>query len=87
MTTTKLTLPTVHLNGSGQSSLLRQYNETYLAVYAAVVSLRKLDIHDRDYYPQGPDAGPKARAENQARIDKLLGVLEEIEAIYKSVEP
>lgn len=80
-------LPTIHLNGSGRESLMKQYHQTYLAVHEALCSLRKLDIHDRDYYPQGPDAGPQARRENQARIEKLQGVLDEIEAIYNSVQP
>lgn len=79
-------LPVVHINGSGRKSLQEQYYAAYMGVHGAIVALRKLEIHDRDYYLLGSNAGPRARHENQARLDRLKEILDEIEAIYKSLD-
>lgn len=73
-----IALPTVHLNGSGRAPLSEQYHNAYMAVHAAIVALREAAPHDRDYYIQGPDAGPQARREHEARIKALQGVLNDL---------
>lgn len=85
--TKRLAKPVVHLNGSGRNTLMTQYADAYMKLHDAIVALRKLDIHDRDYYPLGPDAGPQARRENDARLDKVASAMAEIEEIYQAVQP
>jgi hypothetical protein len=79
------TLPSIHLNGSGRLALETQYEKALQALTAAYAALYQLDIHDRDYYPQGPDAGPRARREHRARLDKIESVRQDIKAVYESV--
>ena len=85
--TTKIQLPIVHLNGSGRESLMRQYHNAYMKLQEAIVALREVDTHDRDFYPLGPDAGPQARLEQRARETKLAEIQGEMLQLYSSVEP
>lgn len=79
-------LPSIHLNGSGKDSLRRQYMDAYEKVFDAVRAVRGLDVHDRDYYVQSPEAGPQARAEKQDRVRRLEGVLDELETIIRHID-
>lgn len=81
-----ITLPVVHLNGSGRASLQKQYENAYCTVSAALLAVAAIETHDRDYYPLGPDAGPAARAERAARCAKLVTIAEELLEIYNSLE-
>lgn len=82
----KMVKPVVHLNGTDRGVLTRQYHQAYLALHDALVALRKLDIHDRDYYPLGIGAGAQARRENEARLDRVASVMAEVEELYKAVD-
>jgi len=46
-----ITLPTIHLNGTSPSTLLRDYADAGFAINAAVERLLKVEFHSRDYYP------------------------------------
>jgi hypothetical protein len=82
-----LTLPSVHLNGTGRVGLMEQYHKAYMALHEAVVALREATPHNRDYYVQSDEAGPQARKEHQARLAAVEDVMEEIQTIYQSLVP
>jgi hypothetical protein len=81
----RLTAPTLHLNGSGYTRLAAQYRHAADALRVALEALREMTPHDRDYYVQGADAGPKARREHEARIARVSDVLREIEALHAQI--
>ncbi len=84
---TKLTVPTVHLNGSSARSLIDGYGEAAKALYEAIGSLRTTAPHGRDYYvSQDPAALMKATLEHKARCEKLAGVLEELQELAIAVQ-
>jgi len=87
MPDTKITVPVVHLNGSGRSALMEQYHRAYMAIQEAIASLQDSMPHGRDYYPLGPDAHHQAYMEQQARIQALRAVQDEIDVIYESLMP
>ena len=60
----KHTMPCIHMNGSDENSLRRQYNDLFEAVSEAQLKLfYGVDFHDRDYYPLGEEAWNKAYKE------------------------
>lgn len=65
------TVPTIHLNGTGFTTLRDEYAAAYDAIDKAIDALVKAELNGRDYYPQGPDAYYKARDERQVALDKL----------------
>ncbi len=65
------TIPTIHLNGTGFTTLRDEYAAAYDAIDKAIDALVKAELNGRDFYPQGPDAFYKARDERQAALDKL----------------
>jgi hypothetical protein len=86
MSDTKLTVPTVHLNGTGKAGLIKQYEEAGSALYEAISKLRATAPHGRDYYVQkDPAALQKATAEHCARLEKLASVLEEVQELAIAV--
>ena len=59
-------MPCIHMNGSGENSLRRQYNELFEAVSEAQIKLLyDTDFHQRDYYPLGDEAWDKAYQERE----------------------
>lgn len=82
-----ITLPTIHLNGSGRARLDEQYQRAYDSARETLAVFRALDVHDRDYYPQGPDAGTKARAEHTARCRALEHIVEDMLAHVLHLHP
>tara|TARA_R110000803_G_scaffold32357_6_gene71388 strand:- start:698 stop:988 length:291 start_codon:yes stop_codon:yes gene_type:complete len=85
MTERTLTVPTVHLNGTGKDDLLNQLYDAYEAVGHALDVMRKAGPNGRDYYPQGTDALRNAQDEHQARATKLHQVQIEVEAIIIAI--
>ncbi len=59
------TMPCIHMNGSGENSLRRQYNKLFCAVSEAQMKFRYLEFHQRDYYPLGDEAWDKAFKERE----------------------
>ena len=56
-------LPTIHLNGTGRDTLLREYSQARKALFEAQSAFSRITVHGRDYYPQGPAAFYCAQAE------------------------
>tara|TARA_R110000851_G_scaffold140449_1_gene277800 strand:+ start:13582 stop:13884 length:303 start_codon:yes stop_codon:yes gene_type:complete len=70
------TLPLIHLNGSGEKALLRQYKDLFEAVSKAQEAFEVVEFHSRDYYPLGDLEWEKARRER-------LHALEAMQLVYK----
>lgn len=66
-----LTLPTVHMNGTG----IRTLQETYEAAAHALDDFTdqwiKIEFNSRDYYPQGPEAWDAAVEQREAMNHKI----------------
>ena len=65
------TIPTIHLNGTGFTTLRDEYAAAYDAIEKAMEALAAAILNGRDYYPQEPGAYYKARAERDEALDKL----------------
>jgi hypothetical protein len=65
------TLPTIHLNGTGATSLSNEYKKAYQALEAAYEALLNTTCHPRDFYPQGDKAWTQARAERDEVLSKM----------------
>ena len=61
MTTTDLTLPLIHLNGTGRVTLCEGYDNSADALITFRDAFGKIEFNSRDYYPLGDDAWGKAR--------------------------
>jgi hypothetical protein len=77
--------PTIHLNGTNGHVLLEQTTDVMNKVTVALNALRAAAPNGRDYYTQGPGAIDAATAEHNARVDKLLDVLRELNEIALSI--
>lgn len=49
-------IPTLHLNGTSRTELIKQLTDAGHALALAIDALGNASPHGRDYYPQGPDA-------------------------------
>jgi hypothetical protein len=78
-----LTVPTLHLNGSGWDNLYEQYHEALMAIQTALEKLPR--PHGRDYYVQGDHAYMEARRQFEAQREKLVAVEDELQAILSKV--
>lgn len=76
-----ITLPTVHMNGTGKQDLFEANVSAAEAVLTAMEILAKAAPHERDYYVQGDGAFKAARQEYAARMDKLRSVRDELMCI------
>ena len=65
------TIPTIHLNGTGFTTLRDEYAAAYDAIGKAVDALVAATLNGRDYYPQPDGAFYKARDERQEALAKL----------------
>ena len=68
------TLPTIHINGTGASSLLEEYSEALRALKSFRNAFADATCHARDFYPQGHEAFTDAkfeRAEVFAKVTKI----------------
>jgi hypothetical protein len=75
-----VTLPTIHLNGTGATGLEAEYRAVRLAISKAVRLLEQATCNARDFYPQSPGAYEKARAERQQAFQNLQRVSDYAEA-------
>ncbi len=80
-----LTVPSVHLNGTSREELLRQVQNAGQAVWQARDALAKVSPNAQDYYPQGEQAYPAARAEHDRRARVLLGVEGELSQLAEAL--
>ena len=79
-------IPTVHLNGTGQASLLSELRQAYTAVLEAIDTVQQVTVHGRDYYPQGEHAYRQARHEMDARLEALRSVREDLLTMHRAIE-
>ena len=82
-TSEALTVPTLHLNGSGWENLHKDYTEALEALRTAREKLPR--PHGRDYYVQDDAAFTKARDQFNVQMTKLSEVEEELTAILMKV--
>ena len=73
-------LPTVHLNGTSRERLLDGYLHAYQLLCAAADAFNIIEFNARDYYPQGPDAWPRASTERDAMRHHIRRLKEYLEA-------
>lgn len=83
MADTELTIPTVHLNGSGYDNLYKDYREALEAVKTAKEKLPR--PHGRDYYVMEDGAFEKAREQFSAQLRKLNKIEDELTQILLGV--
>lgn len=74
------TLPTIHLNGTGASTLSEEYGEAWRALLNARDALAKATCNARDFYPQGDEAWKDARFERSEALAKFDDVIDYVEA-------
>jgi hypothetical protein len=65
------TIPTIHLNGTGFTTLRDEYAAAYDAIDKAINALADATLNGRDYYPQPEGAYYQARSERDAALDQL----------------
>jgi hypothetical protein len=82
-----LITPTIHLNGTSREALAEQYANIMTAANALLDAIRAAAPNDRDYYPQGPLAGSRARGAMCARELEVIKLLVDFRQIAMEVSP
>lgn len=85
----KAILPIVHLNGTGRSTLFREWDDALLACEAAERKLQHATLHARDFYPRDDDLASyyAARAQRDAQLAKLQEVADYLRQIVTHLDP
>lgn len=65
------TIPTLHLNGTGKTTLRDEYAAAYDALTKARDAFAATTCNGRDFYPQGSHAYYQARDERNAAFTAL----------------
>ena len=73
--------PTIHMNGSGEENLRRDYCDASDALQTAFDVLKRTGPNGRDYYTQGPEALYHAITEHDARLRRIDEVKGEIDRL------
>ena len=79
-------IPTIHLNGTGKTTLLEELVAALTALNNAHDALCRVTVHGRDYYPQGPSAASQAIREHGMRRAAIEQVIEDLKALYTGIE-
>ena len=74
--TQPIALPTIHLNGTGASTLRDEYNKVRMAAVATASALADATCNARDFYPQAPGAFQQAQADRREMF-RLLQLVED----------
>lgn len=82
---TNLTLPTIHLNGSGRKTLFEDYNNAYKALNEALEAFYKIEFNARDYYVQSDTAFYEARTQRDCELARFAQLKEYLEAHLMSL--
>ena len=77
---TDLTLPTVHLNGTGRKTLAEGYFAAWNRLNEAIEAFNKIEFNARDYYVQPAGAWAQATTERNEAARKLHAVHKYLEA-------
>ena len=83
--TTNLTVPSVHLNGTGRKTLQEDYFRAYRALDEAIEAFYKIEFNARDYYIQEDGAFYKARTERDCELQRFAQIKEYLEAHLMSL--
>ena len=86
MTLPNITLPIVHLNGTGKTMLLEQRTVARQAIQDAYRALKDMAPNGRDYYPAGPAAMEAAIAQHRRRMLVLDGLRAELEYEIEAID-
>jgi hypothetical protein len=78
--------PTVHLNGTGRETLLKEVVDAAHAVDAAWTALAAMTVHARDYYLQGPNALRQAEREHRERLEAIRAVYDDLLALWARID-
>lgn len=82
----KLTVPTVHLNGTSFAGLYDPLLHVRVKLSEVIDSLAECAPHGRDYYLQDDGAHARARDEHLSRIARLQSVLDEVKVLARQVQ-
>lgn len=85
MTETKLSVPTIHMNGTHPDTLLDDICSARDKVREAITALSQCAPNGRDYYQQGIEAFAKARDEHIARLKHLHDICAELGEIAETI--
>lgn len=77
----QLTIPTVHLNGSGGKSLLDGYLKAMGAISHAIRACQETAPHGRDYYVQSGHTLCQAMEEHVSRLATLQSIKNELNTL------
>jgi len=87
---TKLLSPCIHMNGTSQEALVREYEAAWEAVKEAMNVMQKITVNGRDYYPYDSSATNFdhlriAEGQHRNRMLRLSSVLLELEALINNI--
>jgi hypothetical protein len=77
---TDLTLPIVHLNGTGIKTLTEDYSAADDALHSFIDAFGNIEFNARDYYPHGPDSWGKAVDARQEINQKIRDIKDYLDA-------
>ena len=78
-------LPTIHRNGTSAESLYEDACTALGALRAAVRALEQAAPNARDYYPQGDSAIDEVFREHDARVERVVSVIRELETVVEHI--
>lgn len=73
-------LPSIHLNGTGRNTLLKEYKEAYDKLVDFKEAFRSITFNGRDYYVQGNTAFSKARTDRDIMEHKIGSLMQYLKA-------
>ncbi len=70
----EITLPTIHMNGTGIATLVETYEAAAHALDDFIGAWGQTEFNARDYYPQEPEAWNRAVAQREAMSARIREV-------------
>ena len=80
-------LPSIHLNGTGRDTLLKEYKEAYEKLIDFKEAFRAITFNGRDYYVQSSTAFSEARTERDIMEHKIGSLMQYLEAHLLHLSP
>lgn len=81
----KITIPTVHLNGTSREQLLDGYETTVKAIRKAIEATEQHQPNARDYYLQDGNAFGDAVVEYRKQLSRLAAARDYFMAVYEGI--
>lgn len=79
----RLTIPTIHLNGTSRNELHRQWSEAWDAIQIAYEAIKQSGPNGRDYYLDGPQALSAAVGDHMRRLQRIQDVMDEFQLLIE----